>query len=124
LGRSKVVALADFAPEAAVLSVTLLEGEPPIEYRGGAMTVYQVILDHPKKPHIYVSPVTGDVLKRRNRLWRVFDFFWMLHIMDYRNRDDINDWLLTTMSLLAILTSASGLVLWWWRVPRRLISTP
>lgn len=117
--EAKMVALADFAPEAPVVSVTLLEGEPPIEYRGGAMPVYQVILDHPKKPHIYVSPVTGEVLKRRNTLWRVFDFFWMLHIMDYRNRDDINHWLLTTMSLLAILTSASGLVLWWWRVPRR-----
>ena len=83
------------------------------------MPVYQVILDHPKHPHLYVSPVTGAVLKRRNRPWRIFDFLWMLHIMDYRGRENFNHWLLTAMSVLAILTAASGLALWAWRVPRR-----
>ena len=75
-------------------------------------------LDHPREPHIYVSAITGKVTKRRNKLWRTFDFFWMLHIMDYRNRENINHWLLSGMSILAILTSVSGLVLWWWRIPR------
>ena len=112
-------ALSDFAPEAAVASIALLEGEPPLEFRGGPMPVYQVILDHPKQPHLYVSPITGKVLKRRNKQWRLFDFFWMLHIMDYGHREDFNHWLLTTMSALAILTSASGLALWSWRLPLR-----
>jgi len=112
------VALADFTHDASVASVTLLEGEAPLEFRGGRMPVYQVILDHPKQPHIYVCPVTGKVLTRRNNLWRIFDFFWMLHIMDYGGRANFNHWLLTGMSALAILTSASGLTLWWWRRPR------
>ncbi len=116
--EAKAAALADFAPKVTVASIDFLEGQPPTEYRGGTMPVYRVILDHPKNPHIYVSPVTGEVLKRRNKVWRLFDFFWMLHIMDYRARDDFNHWLLTTMSLLAILTSSSGLVLWCWRLPR------
>jgi len=113
------LALSDFAPEATVESVQLLEGEPPYEFRGRPMPVYQVILDHPKHPHLYVSPVTGEILARRNRVWRIFDFFWMLHIMDYREREDFNHWLLTAASVLAILTSASGLILWWWRMPCR-----
>ncbi len=117
--EAKAAARADFTHSSPVVSITLLEGQPPLEYRGGTMPVYQVILDHPKNPHLYVSPITGEVLKRRNKVWRLFDFFWMLHIMDYRNRDNFNHWLLTTMSLLAVLTSASGLVLWWWRLPRR-----
>ena len=116
--EARDVALADFAPEALVSSIRLLEGDPPNEFRGGLMPVYQVILDHPKEPRLYISPVTGQVLKRRNNPWRLFDFFWMLHIMDYRNRDNFNHWLLTTMSVLAILTSSSGLALWWWRLPR------
>ncbi len=115
--QATAAALADFAPETVVESISLLEGEPPMEYRGGAMPVYRVVLAHPKSPHVYVSPVTGKVLRRRNKLWRLFDFFWMLHTMDYRGRDDFNHWLLTTMSLLAILTSASGIALWWWRLP-------
>ncbi|MCH7701380.1 MAG: PepSY domain-containing protein, partial [Planctomycetes bacterium] len=117
--EAKEAAIADFIHRSPVVSITLLEGEPPSEFRGGPMPVYQVILDHPKNPHLYVSPITGDVLKRRNKVWRLFDFFWMLHIMDYRDRNDFNHWLLTAMSVLAILTSASGLTLWWWRIPRR-----
>lgn len=117
--EAKRSALSDFAPEATVASVHLLEGEPPNEFRGRPMPVYQVVLDHPHHPHLYVSPVTGEILARRNRVWRIFDFFWMLHIMDYRERESFNHWLLTGMSVLAILTSASGLVLWWWRVPFR-----
>ncbi len=112
-------AQADFVPEAAVASVKLLEGEPPLEFRGGPMPVYQVVLDHPKEPHLYISPVTGQVLKRRNNVWRTFDFLWMLHIMDYGERDNFNHWLLTFMSVLAVVTSATGLAMWAWRVPRR-----
>lgn len=116
--EAKSAAQDDFAQEVAVASIALLEGEPPLEFRGGRMPVYRVDLDHPKQPHIYVCPVTGEILKRRNMLWRIFDFFWMLHIMDYGQRVNFNHWLLTGMSVLAMTTSASGLVLWWWRIPR------
>lgn len=112
------VALADFVHDARLRSVEYLEGEAPLEYRGGVMPVYRVMLDHPKEPHFYISPATGDVLKRRNRPWRIFDFFWMLHIMDYGQRESFNHWLLTGMSLLAMATSGSGLALWMrrWRI--------
>lgn len=112
-------AKADFSATGGVASVEWLEGEAPLEFRGGPMPVYRVILDHPKEPHLYISPITGRVLKRRNDPWRLFDFLWMLHIMDYQERDDFNHWLLTGMSALAILTSATGLALWVWRIPRR-----
>jgi hypothetical protein len=119
-------ALDDFAPPATVASVTLIDKDAPLEYRGKPLPAYQVVLAHPKHPHIYVSAVTGEVLARRNRPWRIFDFFWMLHIMDYREREDFNHWLLTCMSALAVLTAATGLTLWgirgrsWLRRGRRL----
>ena len=117
--EAREAALADFEPQVEIASVKLLEGEPPLEFRGGTMPVYQIIMDHPKETHLYISPITGEVLKRRNQPWRLFDFFWMLHIMDYSERDDFNHPLLTGASVLAILTSFSGLVLWIWRIPRR-----
>lgn len=116
---ARTIALNDFKHDARVESVELLKGEPPGEYRGGSMPVYRVILEHPKHPHLYISPTTGDVLKRRNENWRWFDLFWMLHIMDYRERNNFNHWLLTGASVLAILTSVSGLALWWYRLPCR-----
>jgi uncharacterized iron-regulated membrane protein len=105
------VALEDFAPEAAVTDVTLIESSPPLEYRGKPLPVYRVALDHPKRPHIYVSRITGEVTARRNARWRLFDFFWMLHIMDYEEREDFNHPLLTVFSALAVLSALSGLVL-------------
>lgn len=116
------VATADFLPHAVVKSVDLFEQDAPPEYRGGELPAYRVVLDHPRKPHIYVSARTGEVTKRRNKLWRTFDFFWMLHIMDYQGRENFNHALLSGMSLVAILTSVSGLMLWWWRIPWKKVS--
>lgn len=118
-GDAKSIALADFKHEAKVRSVQLITENPPGEYRDEILPAYQVQIDHPREPHIYVSAVTGAVTKRRNSLWRTFDFFWMLHIMDYQNRQNFNHWLLSGMSILAISTSLTGLVLWWLRVPRK-----
>jgi uncharacterized iron-regulated membrane protein len=117
--QAEQIALDDFSHTATVRSATLFEEDPPLEFRGNPLPAYRVVLDHAKQPHIYVSAVTGDVVKRRNRPWRIFDFFWMLHIMDYGQRDDFNHPLLTAMSILAILTSASGLLLWAFLLKRR-----
>jgi uncharacterized iron-regulated membrane protein len=116
--EARQIALADFKGETTVASVEFLEGDPPSEYRGGRMPVYRVTLEHSKQIHVYICPVMGRVLLRRNKVWRIFDFFWMLHIMDYNGRDNFNHLLLQSMSLLAILTSASGIFLWWLRRPK------
>jgi uncharacterized membrane protein YkoI len=114
------IALRDFLPEAEVLHIELIEADPPGEYRGKPMPAYRVVLDHRKRPHIYIDASTGEITARRNRSWRIFDFFWMLHTMDYRGRDDFNHLLLTSASVLAIATSGSGLALWTWRaLPKR-----
>jgi uncharacterized membrane protein YkoI len=109
----------DFAPEAEVASVTLIEMDPPMEYRGGPLPSYRVDFEHAKNPHIYIDAANGQVRARRNTRWRVFDFFWMLHTMDYAERDDFNHPLLIGSSVVAILTASSGLTLWGWRAATR-----
>ena len=42
-------------------------------------------------------------------LWRVFDFVWMLHIMDYDERDDFNHPLLLITAGTALLFVFTGL---------------
>ncbi len=117
--RAQLIAEEDFSKPAQARSVELLKGKPPLAFRGGPMPVYRAIMDNPANTHIYISPVTGKVLSRRNDQWRWFDFFWMLHIMDYSERHNFNHWLLTGMAILAVTTSGSGLILWWWRAPCR-----
>jgi uncharacterized iron-regulated membrane protein len=57
---------------------------------------------------LYYSPHTGDLVARRHNLWRWFDFVWMLHIMDYQEREDVNNTLLRIASLTGLAFALSG----------------
>lgn len=117
--EAATIAARDFLHDADVVETTLIESDPPIEYRSGPLPAYRVALEHSRRPHIYIDARSGEVTARRNRPWRIFDFFWMLHTMDYSGRDDFNHPLLTAFSLLAMATSATGLSLWGWRIVNR-----
>lgn len=119
--EAKRLALADVSGARDVLEATLFEKDPPLEYREKPLPAWRVVVDHEKDIHIYVHAWTGEVTARRNAKWRVFDFFWMLHVMDYSAREDFQHPLLTFFAVLAVLASASGLVLWAPRLRRRLM---
>ncbi len=116
LSREQAVAVAeeDAAFTAPVARVELLEREdigPHHEFRGGPTPVWVVHWDHRSGARSYVPAEHGTVRTVRNTQWRIFDFFWMLHTMDYRTRDDFNNWLLRIMSVLAVVTIIAGFVL-------------
>jgi hypothetical protein len=106
------IAAADYAGTGAVQSAMLLTAEPPIEYRG-PLPVWQVTFNDPEGLRIYVSPTTGKVVARRTSTWRVYDFLWSLHIMDYREHEDFNHPLLMAFAAgLLVLTLTGGVLLW------------
>jgi uncharacterized iron-regulated membrane protein len=80
------------------------------EYRG-RLPAWRVDFDDKAATTLYVAADNGDVVTRRNRIWRIYDFAWMLHIMDYRERADFNHPLLVWASALALLVAVSGLYL-------------
>ena len=47
----------------------------------------------------------------RNDRWRRFDLFWMLHIMDYTERQRFHTPWLTGFAALGVATSFTGLCL-------------
>ena len=106
----------DYRAENVDVSVTSVEWitEEPGDFRR-ALPVWRVNLDDPDGTRIYVSPDTGRVMARRNDYWRVFDFFWMLHIMDYDEREDFNHPLLIITTLTATLFVLTGVVLLYFR---------
>lgn len=118
--EAKAIALADVTGARGVVSATLFESGAPLEYREKPLPAWRVVVDHDKDVHVYVHALTGEVTARRNAKWRLFDFFWMLHVMDYSGREDFQHPLITAFALLAVLASASGLVLWGTRAARRL----
>lgn len=91
----------------------------PGEIRGRKPPLWRAEFDGWNKPTLYLSPATGELVSRRHELWRVFDFVWMLHIMDYETRDNVNNLLLRVFALLALATTLSGAWLLWFAFPRR-----
>jgi len=57
---------------------------------------------------VYVSAQNGAVLEHRNRTWRLFDVFWMLHIMDYTGRKNFNNPLVVMMGIGGLWMALCG----------------
>ncbi len=82
------------------------------EYRGRQLPLWCAYnLENPSL-RVYVDPRSGDIVAIRNSAWRAWDFLWMLHIMDYDDRDDIGTWLLKLFSVMALLTAIAGIALY------------
>ncbi|TNE62166.1 MAG: PepSY domain-containing protein [Alphaproteobacteria bacterium] len=114
---AKAVAAADFSGQGMPTSASLLDAEPG-DYRG-PLPVWQVLFDDADGTRLYVSPAEGRVMARRNDYWRFYDFFWMLHIMDYDERENFNHPLVMVAALSAVLFALSGFVLIYHRFHRR-----
>ena len=89
----------------------LTEANRGAEYRGRDLPIYKVTTDSQDGVNIYINPMTGSVSAIRSDSWRLWDLFWALHIMDYQDRDNINNLLLKILSILALVTSISGIAL-------------
>jgi uncharacterized iron-regulated membrane protein len=77
-----------------------------------SVAAWKVSFEGEEAVDLYLDPWTGDLLARRTGRWRLFDFFWMLHIMDYGERENFNHPLLQAAAALGLLVAISGLVYW------------
>ena len=98
---------------ASVNSIDLLESaENNSEYRGRVLPLYRLSYAHESNIRLYLDAWTGELVARRTSYWRGFDFLWMLHIMDYAERDDFNNNFLRVFAFSAIIFVLSGFLLW------------
>ncbi len=81
------------------------------EYRGKPLPAYAVSFENPSGLVVYVAAATGKIESFRTNQWRVFDFLWMLHTMDFYGRDDFNNNVLRWFSVFGVLMLLSGFVL-------------
>jgi uncharacterized iron-regulated membrane protein len=115
LSEAECIALAkaQFNGDPKLKSVQYLTAAPGgHEYRESPLPAYAVRFDHPTETTVYVASELGVVTKYRNHKWRIYDFLWMLHIMDYENRDSFGHLLLKIFSVMGLLTVLSGFVLY------------
>ena len=94
--------------------------EPGSEYRGRNLPLFKVITQDQENDEInvYVDAISGQVVAIRSEQWRLWDLMWGLHIMDWETRDEINNWLLKLFSVLALISSLTGVFIffrWDWK---------
>ncbi|MCX2740838.1 PepSY domain-containing protein [Pontibacter anaerobius] len=87
------------------------------EYREKPLPAWAVSFSQPDKCTVYVSAELGTFQAIRHDQWRVFDFLWMLHTMDYAGRDNFGNVLLKAFSIFGLLTILSGFVLYYMSSP-------
>lgn len=105
---------------AEVLSVTLIsDTSKHHEYRNKPVPAWAITFDYPSSPTFYVSEQFGVLTSVRHNSWRIFDFLWMLHTMDYEGRDDFGNWLIKIFSLIALITALSGIALFFMSFRRK-----
>jgi uncharacterized iron-regulated membrane protein len=107
-----------FTGDEPLAQLSLIQ-ELPGEVRGRKPPLWRAEFGGWNKPTLYFSPATGELLTRRHELWRIFDFLWMLHIMDYGERENVNNWLLRTFTWAAVVMAVSGAWLLVYSFPRR-----
>lgn len=88
------------------------------EYRENPLPAYSITFENPSKTTVYVASELGTVQKFRNNKWRIFDFLWMMHTMDYEGRDNIGNILLRFFSIFGLVTVLSGFALFFVSIKR------
>jgi hypothetical protein len=105
--QARARAQALFAEDGKVVSADLLT-KAPLEVQTRPMPLWRVEFEGAWRPTFYISPFTGELVSRRHDLWRTFDFVWMFHIMDYDDRQDVNNPLIRIFTWMAVATAATG----------------
>lgn len=120
MSRDEVSAFAKgaYRGEAEVTGVSYLATAP--EETGKTGPLWRVDFADGEKTSFYVSPSTGEVVSRRSGVWRLFDFFWRLHVMDWDDGEDFNHPLIIITTALTLSIVVSGFILLWIRIARDL----
>lgn len=112
LPEARIVALARayYAGTGDVARAALLRDEDskPIELQSRPLPLWRVDFDDWLETSLYLHPDTGRLVTRRHRFWRLFDFLWALHIMDYTERSDVNNTLLRVATVAGVAATATG----------------
>ena len=121
LSKTQATSIVSAATSLTPLAVEeIIDPEPGSEYRGRNLPLFKVITQDQENDEInvYVDAISGQVVAIRSEQWRLWDLMWGLHIMDWETRDEINNWLLKLFSVLALISSLTGVFIffrWDWK---------
>ena len=106
-----IVADKTFLKPISIVEIT--EDKSGSEYRGRSLPLYKIeaINEESEEINVYLDPYSEEVVAIRSNQWRIWDFMWGIHIMDWNERDNIGNIFLKVFSILALLSALSGIYL-------------
>ncbi len=113
------LAKSDYNGPGQFSKVTFLEN-PPGESGAGGAPRWAAQFEDGENTTLYIDPHAAKVTTSRSNKWRIFDFFFKLHVMDYDDGEDFHSWHLRLVSLIAMLVVLSGFTLLFFRIRRLL----
>ena len=116
---AKQIAIYHFNGKAPVIRTSLIESNPPMEIQTRRLPLWRIDFDDRYSTSFYIDPYSGALATRRHLYWRIFDFLWMLHIMDYQERADAHNTLLKTAQVGGLIFAVSGVWLLLYSFPGR-----
>lgn len=111
--KAREIALASYVGDGQLKSIKR-ETERTTENRRYLLPVWQAIFSDEQNSSLYISANTGQIYGIKTDTWRLFDIFWMLHIMDYSERKDFNNSLIVFSVSLSIFIALTGILLWFY----------
>ena len=95
--------------KARLASVTRTSADsPPLDLRRPVAAWAVEMTDGTR---FYVDASSGEVIARRTRWWRIYDWMWGLHIMDLDTREDTHNPWVVGFGIAALVTSFLALFL-------------
>jgi uncharacterized iron-regulated membrane protein len=116
---ARKIAVFHFNGETSIREARLITSDPPGEIGPRRLPLWRVDFNDRYSTSFYIDPYSGALVTRRHRYWRVFDFFFMLHIMDYDERSNAHNLLLQIAQFTGVTFAITGLWLLFYSFRKR-----
>lgn len=97
-------------PNAVIKQVSLIRKDAPFELNARHLPVWRIDFDDFASPSFYISERTGELVTKRHFFWRLFDWMFSFHVMDFVEEDASNK-LLLFFIIFSLIASLFGLIL-------------
>lgn len=100
--------------DAPILSINLLNEMP--EYVAARYApAYEVRFDTWDNLTLFIHAGSGEIVTKRHSMWHIFDWMWRVHIIDYDDGANVQNWFLQVIASAGAIASALGIALLWTR---------
>ncbi len=99
----------------SVTHIELITANPPFELSKRVLPAWRVNFSDFGAPSLYISAQTGKLVTKRHQFWRIFDWMFRFHVMDYEG-SEVDNSLLFWFTAFGLFASITGLILMYYRV--------